>query len=251
MKMTGQTILITGGSSGIGLALARQLLERGNTVIATGRNASRLAEAKEQLPQLHTYLCDQSSPDAIAELADKMRKDFPALNILINNAGIGLKRNLQDSSLELLDLEREIRSNLIGPIQLTHCLLAHLKVHSESMIVNVSSGLAFVPMPIKPIYCATKAAMHSYTQSLRVQLRHTSIKVVEVAPPATRTNFNHGQEEINIRMMMDPAKVAEATIRGMEKGREEILPGMSPVLRMLGRLAPGMVIRRSEAESMV
>jgi uncharacterized oxidoreductase len=109
-------------------------------------------------------------------------------------------------------------------------------------------------MPLKPIYCATKAAMHSYTQSLRVQLKNSSVKVVELVPPAVRTDFNKGQaseEELNSRMFMDVNKFANASIRGLERDREEVLPGMSPLIRLMGRLAPHATIRRGDAERMV
>ncbi len=126
MKMTGHTVLITGGTSGIGLALAAQLLKRGNTVLITGRTESRLAAARESLPGVHTYVCDQSDPGAIERLCAAAVSDFPDLDVLINNAGIGLKRNLNDPDVPLTELEREIRTNLNGPIQMVHALLPHL-----------------------------------------------------------------------------------------------------------------------------
>lgn len=250
MKMSQNTILITGGTSGIGNALAAQFLERGNTVLVTGRTEERLAAVRQSLPDVHTYVCDQSDPEAIVRLCFDATRAFPNLNVLINNAGIGLKLNLNDASLSPGDLEKEIKTNLVGPIQMVKQFLPQLKHQKAAVIVNVTSGLAFVPMPLKPIYCATKAAMHSYTQSLRVQLTNTSVKVVELAPPATRTDFNKGQEEINISSLMDVNKLAKAAMRGLERGQEEILPGMSPLLRLIGRLAPHFTIRKAEAERM-
>jgi len=129
-------------------------------------------------------------------------------------------------------------------------LLPRLKQRPGATIVNVSSGLAFVPMPLKPIYCATKAAMHSYTQSLRVQLSATPVKVVELIPPATRTEFNKGQEEINVSAAMDVDRFAEAAMRGLARGRDEIMPGLSPVIRLMGRLNPRAVVRAAEAARM-
>lgn len=250
MKMSGNTILVTGATSGIGYALAAELLRRKNRVIVTGRSEARLAVLRRSLPGVHAYVCDQSDPAAIAALGVEVARDFPDLNVLINNAGIGLRLNLNDESVPLGDLEVEIRTNLIGPVQMVRQLLPVLKRRKAAAIVNVTSGLAFVPMPLKPIYCATKAAMHSYTQSLRVQLKRSSVRVVELAPPATRTDFNKGQEEMNAGVQMDVDKLARACVRGLEQGRDEILPGMSPVLRMMGRLAPRMVVRRADAERM-
>ena len=250
MEMSRNTVLITGGTSGIGYALAAQLLKRKNTVLITGRTQERLAAASRSLPGVHTYVCDQSDPDAIVRLCTETTSAFPGLNILINNAGIGLKRNLNDASVPLEDLEREIGVNLTGPIQMNAQFLPHLKRQERALIVNVTSGLAFVPLPMKPIYCATKAAMHSYTQSLRVQLARTSVRIVELAPPAVATEFNKGQEDMNIGHRMDATKLAKAAIKGLERDRDEILPGATPILRLIGRLAPHATLRRADAERM-
>lgn len=250
MNISQNTILISGGTRGIGYALATQFLERGNTVLVTGRTEERLAAVHHSLPGVHTFVCDQSNPAAIVRLHSDITREFPNLNVLINNAGIGLKLNLNDTSVPIDDLEKEIKANLIGPIQMVKQFLPQLRRQKAAVIVNVTSGLAFVPMPLKPIYCATKAAMHSYTQSLRVQLKNSSVKVVEFAPPATNTDFNKGQEEMNISRLMDVNKLALAFMRGLERNRDEILPGMSPLLRLIGRLAPHVTIRKSDAEQM-
>ena len=250
MELRGNTVLITGGTSGIGHALAARLLERGNTVLITGRTEERLAAARHGLAGVHAFVCDQSDPAAIARLAARATGAFPKLNVLINNAGIGLKRNLNDTSKPLEDLEREIRSNLSGPVQLVQALLPQLKGQGDAMIVNVTSGLAFLPLGLKPIYCATKAAMHAYTQCLRVQLSLTNVRVVELAPPAVKTKFNRGQEEMNIRGAMDVGKLADAAIRGLERGDDEILPGATPILRLIGRLNPRAVLARAAAAQM-
>lgn len=250
MKMSGRTVLVTGGTSGIGFALAERLLRRGNTVIVTGRTSERLEEARAKLPGVHVRVCDQADREAVARLCVEATRDFPALDGLINNAGVGLKRKLGDVSVPAADLEREIRTNLTGPIQLVHGLLPHLRGREEALIVNVSSGLAFVPLALKPIYSATKAAMHAYTQSLRAQLANTSVRVVELAPPATRTAFNDAQPEMNAGPQMTAEAVADAAIHGLEQGREEILPGLSKALRLTSRLRPGAVLRAAEAAKM-
>ena len=248
MKLSHNTILITGGTSGIGQALAAQFLARGNTVLVTGRGEARLAAVRQAMPGVHTFVCDQANPASVANLCVDVVAAFPDLNVLINNAGIGLKLNLNDESRSLADLEIEIRTNLIGPIQLIQLLLPHLRRQPQPVIVNVSSGLAFVPMPLKPIYCATKAAIHSYTQSLRVQLKSSRVKVIELAPPAVQTEFNAGQEDINVKNAMDVTKFAETTIRGLGQGRDEVLPGLAPILRLMGRLNPHALVRAAEAE---
>ena len=195
MQMSNNTILITGGTSGIGYALAAQFLERGNTVLITGRTEERLASVRQSLPGVHTYVSDVSDPAAIRRLYSEVTRAFPDLNVLINNAGIGLKRNLNDTTGQLEDLDTEIKTNLIGPIQMIKQFLPQLRRQRTAAIVNVSSGLAFVPLAVKPIYCATKAAIHSYTQSLRYQLRGTSVQVIELPPPYVATDLMDGRTD--------------------------------------------------------
>lgn len=250
MKMSHNTILITGGTSGIGHALAAEFLKRQNTVLVTGRSEERLAAVRQSLPGVHTYVCDQSDPDAIVRLYAEVERAFPTLNVLINNAGIGLKLNLNDTSVPLGDLPREIETNLVGPVQMVRQFLPLLKRQKNATIVNVTSGLAFVPLAVKPIYSATKAAMHSYTMSLRAQLKRTPVRVVELVPPATDTDFNKGQEDMNAARLMDVNKFTQQAMRGLEQDREEILPGMSPLLRLIGRLNPRATFRRADAERM-
>ena len=206
---------------------------------------------RQSLPGVHTFVSDVSDPAAIRQLSADATRAFPRLNVLVNNAGIGLKRNLNDTSKQLEDLEREIQTNLTGPIQMIQQFLSQLKSQEEAAIVNVSSALAFVPLAVKPIYCAIKAAVHSYTQSLRVQLKNTSVKVIELVPPAVKTNFNQGQEELNSSRSMDVNEFAKASMRGLEQGREEILPGLSSMARLIGRLAPKAVFMKAEAAPMI
>jgi len=248
MNWSPHTVLVTGGTSGIGRALATQLLAAGATVIITGRSAERLAAVQRELPGLHTLVCDQRDPASIARAAHELLQSHPRLDTLINNAGVGRHLDLQDPALGAHALEDEIRSNLIGPIQWVGHLLPHLLRQPQARIVNVSSGLAFVPMPLKPVYCATKAGLHSYTQSLRVQLARSRVRVIELVPPATDTPFNAGQEAMNTAWLMSADALARAALRGIARGRSEILPGMSPLLRWAGRLMPGAVIRRGDAE---
>ena len=186
MKLANKTILITGGTSGIGQELATQLLRRGNVVIVTGRDQARLDATKRTLPDVHIVQSDVSDPAAIKTLYDSVLRDFPSLDMLINNAGIMRNLNLNQDR-DLTDVTREIEINLSGPVRMVQQFLPHLKTVKNAAIVNVSSGLAFIPLAISPIYCATKAAMHSFTQSLRAQLAGTGITVIELAPPGVET----------------------------------------------------------------
>jgi uncharacterized oxidoreductase len=247
MKMSHNTILITGGTSGIGFELAAQLLDLDNTVIITGRDPKKLESAQKKLPKVHTIQSDVARPDAIVALTEKVARDFPDLNILINNAGIMRKISLLDSKSSLTDLTQEIETNLMGPIRMVKQFLPHLKAQRSAAIVNVSSGLAFVPLPISPIYCATKAGLHSYTQSLRIQLKKTAIKVFELAPPGTDTPLFHGDftaEEIKAVRPMAVKVMVNHAIAGFKKDRFEIRPGLSNVLKTMSRIAPELILKQ-------
>ena len=245
MKLTGRTILITGGSSGIGLELARQLLARGNVVIATGRDQARLDRARAELPELHTAQTDVADPAAIRALHAEIAGRFPALDTLVNNAGI--MRNIglaEPRSLE--DLTREIGINVEGPMRMVQQFLPDLRRSRDALIVNVSSGLAFIPFRIAPVYSASKAAIHAYTICLRAQLAGTGVSVVELAPPATETPLFHGAldtaaagpKEMKVDVLVRHA------IAGIEAGRTEIRPGLAQVLKIASRVAPGLMFRQ-------
>lgn len=191
MKTSGNTILVTGGGSGIGRALARRWHDAGNTVIVAGRRLDALEETIAGRDKMHAIVLDVESPDAIKEFARDLLVAHPDLNVLVNNAGI-MRREDPTAARDLGDAEGTIVTNLLGPIRLTDALVEHLKQQADAAIVNVTSGLAFVPLPATATYSATKAAMHSYTQSLREQLRG-QIEVVELAPPGVQTDLTPGQ----------------------------------------------------------
>jgi uncharacterized oxidoreductase len=191
MKLTGNTILITGGGSGIGRELAARFHALGNTVIVAGRRKETLDETAAGRDGMHAVALDVEDPDAIVAFARQMVAEHPALNVLINNAGI-MRREDLTRTRELHDAEETIATNLLGPIRLTNALIDHLVAQPDATIVNVSSGLAFVPLSGTPTYNATKAAIHSYTVSLRQQLKG-KVEVIELAPPAVRTELTPGQ----------------------------------------------------------
>jgi uncharacterized oxidoreductase len=245
MQLANRTILITGGTSGIGREMARQLLARGNVVIVTGRDQARLDETAHALPGVHGIRSDASDPAAIEALYGEVIARFPALDSLINNAGI--MRNLKlGVGHDLQDLTREIATNLSGPVQMIEQFLPHLKTRPGALIVAVSSGLAFLPFPAAPIYCATKAALHSFTQSLRVQLAGSGVTVVELAPPGTETPLFRGEFEREMKgeKGMDPVKLVGRAIAGIEAGKLEIRPGVANVLKIMSRVAPGFMLKQ-------
>lgn len=245
MKISGNTILITGGSGGIGFEMAQRFIKLGNTVIITGRNQAKLEQAKIKAPGLHTYISDVTNPDDIASLYEKITKDFPNLNVLINNAGIMKNGNFYDPQEELNSVTAEISTNLNGPIWMSHQFIPHLKKKKEAAIVNVTSLLGIVPLPMSPVYCATKAGLRSFTMSLRAQLKHTNIKVFDLAPPATETDLIDVLDDNNAKdiKFMTPEKLVQATIEGMQKDHFEIRPGQSNQIYYLSKFAPGQVFK--------
>lgn len=199
MNATGNTILITGGASGIGRGLAEAFHKQGNQVIISGRRKPLLDETVAANPGMKSLTLNIEDPAAIKSFAAKVAADFPALNVLINNAGIMKPENLASDSAEdmanaLAAAESIITTNLLGPLRLTAALLPTLKKQPKATIVTVTSGLAFLPLAGTPTYCATKAAIHSWTQSLRYQLRNTNIEVLELAPPYVQTELLGAQQ---------------------------------------------------------
>ena len=198
MNPTGNTILITGGGSGIGRGLAEAFHKQGNQVIIAGRRKSMLDETVAANPGMKSLTLDMESADAIKAFAAKVAADFPSLNVVINNAGIMKPENLAADAVDLSAAESTITTNLLGPLRLTAALLPTLKKQPKATIVTVTSGLAFLPFAATPTYCATKAAVHSWTQSLRYQLRDTNIQVLELVPPYVQT------ELLGPRQAVDP-----------------------------------------------
>ena len=189
MQMTDNTILITGGNSGIGRKLAEAFHELGNQVVITGRRKELLDAVTAANPGMKSAVLDVQSASQIKTFAAQISAQFPTLNVLINNAGIMKPEDLNRDPPDLADAEATIETNLLGPIRLTTALLPLLKKQSRSTIVTVSSGLAFIPLAMTPTYCATKAAIHSYTQSLRFQLRNSTVEVLELIPPYVATEL--------------------------------------------------------------
>ncbi|HEV7260896.1 MAG TPA: SDR family oxidoreductase [Bosea sp. (in: a-proteobacteria)] len=193
MNISGNTILITGGGSGIGRALAEALHAKGNTVIIAGRRESVLDEVTEANPGMRSMLLDIQDKADIAAFAKEVAERFPALNVVINNAGI----MRPEQQIDLATAEETIATNLLGPIRLTAALLPHLLARPRASVVTVSSGLAFVPLAATPTYSATKAAIHSWSMSLRQQLKATSVEVIEIAPPYVQTELLGPQQAVD------------------------------------------------------
>jgi uncharacterized oxidoreductase len=192
MKMTGNTILITGGGSGIGRGLAEAFHALGNQVIIAGRRKQALDATTSANPGMKSATLDIENAASIHAFSAKLATDYPALNVVVQNAGIMRAENLKSQPGDLADAEAIIATNLLGPIRLNAALLPLLQKQAFSTVLTVSSGLAFVPLAFTPTYCATKAAIHSYTQSLRYQLRGTTTEVLELIPPYVATDLMSG-----------------------------------------------------------
>jgi uncharacterized oxidoreductase len=235
MNLANNTILLTGGATGIGLALAQRFAEAGSQVIICGRRADKLQEARQQVPGLQFYECDLAQAASRAELASHVVADFPALNVLINNAGIQNRFQLADLPADLAAWEQqrqEIAINLEAPIHLAALLLPHLRQQPEPVIINVSSGLAFAPMAAAPIYSATKAALHSFTMSLRRQLAETGVRVLEIVPPAVNTDLGGP----GLHTWAAPVDAfTDSIVARLAAGEEEIGYGTSEAIRQGSR----------------
>ncbi|QHN02023.1 SDR family NAD(P)-dependent oxidoreductase [Granulicella sp. WH15] len=221
MNLTGNTIFITGGGSGIGRALAEALHKLGNQVIISGRRKTHLDATTEANPGMQSVELNIEDPASIAAVAAKLIADFPALNVLINNAGI---MQIDDASAPVSDevLVSTVTTNLLGPVRMTSALIEHLKAQPAAAVMNVTSGLAYTPMAPTAIYSATKAALHSYTLSERYKLKGTSVKVIEIVPPYVQTELMGTHQASDPRAMPLADYIAE-TIQLLGTDAEEIL----------------------------
>lgn len=244
MNLKDSTILITGGTSGIGLELVKQLTELGATVLVTGRNADALQETRKQFPNVHTFQSDVSDAEAIAKLYRDVTLRFPDLNMIINNAGQMRLIDLQDGTLDLENINREVATNLSGTIQMVHQFLPHLLQKPSAAIVNVSSGIAFMAYSSAPIYSASKAGVRAYTQALRLQLQDTRVRVFEMIPPGVNTNLqNDWALPPNPAMMMDVDKMVKIAVAGILKDKSELKPPLISVIKLASRLVPNLLLK--------
>jgi uncharacterized oxidoreductase len=219
MNLTGNTIFITGGGSGIGRGLAEALHKLGNQVIISGRRKAFLDDTTSANPGMQSIELNVEDPASIATVAAKLIADFPKLNVLINNAGI---MRIDNASTEIDDavLVSTVTTNLLGPVRVTSALIEHLKQQPSATVINVTSGLAFTPLAMTAIYSATKAAIHSYTQSLRFRLKGTTVRALELAPPYVQTDLLHGR---NDPRAMPLAAFIEETIQALGTDADEVL----------------------------
>ena len=243
MKLTGRTILITGGSAGIGLAFALKFAELGNEVIVTGRRQKVLDEVKANHPNLQAIRSDVADPAQIAALARNIKDNYPKLDVLMNNAGIMLHKNLKVPAPDLDGLIAEVNINVAGVMRMSSAFIDILTAN-EGTIINVSSGLAFVPLPSAPIYSATKAAVHAYTQSLRFQLEETGVEVIELMPPVVKTDLSAEMSEGDGVTVITTDELVKQSFASLKAGALEIRPGQAKQLAFMRRFAPNFINRQ-------
>lgn len=243
MKKSDNTVLITGGGTGIGLALAEVLLREGNEVIICGRSKTTLDQAKKRFSKLHTIVADVSALEGRAALKTEVENRFPKLNVLINNAGIYSMTTMMDSNY-METLETELATNLVAPMALIQQFMPVLGRQANALIVNVTTGYVFITSAQSSAYSASKAGLRALTQSLRFQLRKTSIRVVEVIPPAVDTNMNKGK---NISLITTE-RFAQQVFKGLIGGKDEIVVGISKIGKWLSRIAPEFSFKKMNLE---
>lgn len=241
MELSNQTIFITGGSSGIGLELVQRLLDKNNKVIICGRSAEKLEAAKKQYPQLERVQCDLSDEKECANLAYWIKENHPNLNLLVNNAALVHNTPFLETENILEKLKLEVDTNLLAPIRLIKHLHPVLEKNENPTIINITTGLVYVPRADYPFYNATKAALHSFTQVLRMQLKSTNFRVIEVMFPAVKTPWHKGKPP---KIAITVEKAVNEMMKGMEKGKTEIKVSKVKILYTLFRIAPGFALKK-------
>lgn len=236
MQINNNTILITGGTSGIGASLTKTFVTLGNKVIICARNQSKLDEMQAKYRSIDIIRCDLSNKQEILEMCSYLEQNHPNLNILVNNAGIQYNYDFSESSSILDKINHEIDVNLKAPLYLTSLLMPMIVRQEKSAIINLTSLLAIVPKQSAPVYCGTKSGLHTFSQSLRYQLEGTPTKIIEIIPPLVETNMTKGRGSGK----MDPDVVAEKIIQGIEKDKNVVTIGKAKVLLTLNRILPSL-----------
>lgn len=241
MKLKNSTVLITGGSSGIGLELSKVFIQRGNKVIICGKSNEKLVAAKKQEPKLITYQCDLSDSQQCADFARKISENHPDLNILINNAAIVNKIDFINNENAIGLAENEYQTNLLAPIRLIKLLYKTISANDSPAIINITTGLIYAPRVIYPFYNSSKSALHSFTQTLRIRLKDEKTKVVEVMFPAVDTPWHQGTPP---KIAISAEAAVSEMIKGIEKGKSEIKVGGAKILSLVSRLVPAFALKK-------
>lgn len=244
MKLHDNTILITGGSSGIGLELAKVLTSKGNRVLICGRSRSKLEkarlEAQQDIPKLEIFVCDLALHSERQELYKRVAENYPECNMLINNAAIVHRTDFRKDEAMVEKAEAEIQTNLMAPIALTKLFLPLIEKNANPAIINMTTGLVYAPKATYPIYNATKAALHSFSQVLRYQLRESPVKIIEVLMTVVDTPWHEGNAP---DMAISPQEAVAEMLSKMEKGQQEIKVAKVGMLNLLSRISPALAFK--------
>lgn len=241
MNLTGNTVVITGGSSGIGFEFARVLIQRKNQVIICGRSVEKLEQAKQALPSVQIFPCDLSQASERIHFAEWVAKHFPQTNILINNAAIVHKTNFFSDSEIIMKAELEMQTNFIAPVALTKLFFPELKRNPNPAIIYITTGLVYAPRAIYPIYCATKSALHSFIQTARFQNNEKLIDIYEVLMPSVNTPWHQGNPP---KIAIPVEKAVKEMCQKLEKGEKEIRVGGANLLYLMSRIAPAFALNK-------
>ncbi len=240
MEFHHSTILITGGSSGIGFQLAKVLLSQGNKILICGRSHEKLEEAKQLLPALHTFQSDLSRTTECIKLFTWITEQHPECNVLINNAALVHKTDFRTDESAIEKAQLEIQTNLVAPIMLCKLFLPLLE-RNKGTVINITTGLVYAPRAVYPFYNATKSGLHAFTQVLRFQLKAVPVKVIEVMMPVVNTPWHKGEVP---RIAISPEEAVTGMLAGIKKGKAEIHVGKVWILRLLSRIAPGFAFKK-------
>lgn len=241
MILQNNTILITGGSSGIGLEMAKRLAQLNNKVLICGRTKEKLEEVRQKNPEIDIFQCDLAKPEECKRLADWIKKKYPDCNILINNAAIVHRTNFHEDADAITKVEHEIYTNFMAPVILTKLLIPVLEKHPNPNIINITTGLVYMPKAAYPFYNSTKAALHSFTQVLRIQLTRSPIEVIEIMYPAVDTPWHNGNPpDIAIK----PGVAVQEALDKLEEGKPEIKVGKVKLIYRISRLAPSFALKK-------
>ena len=237
MQLSNKTLLVTGGNSGIGLALVKRLHAMGNQIIVVSRSQNNWPQLRELTAEIIILQCDLSKQNELLELCQQLKEQQPAIDMVINCAAQQFTPTFIDEAFSFDSIAQEISINFTAIAWLCHQLLPRLLLRPEAAIVNISSGLAIYPKTHSAIYCASKAALHSFSQSLGYQLEHTPIRVIEMIMPLVETPMTHGRG--NGKISADHA--AAGIIKALEGSRNEVYIGKARIIPILARIWPGLI----------
>ena len=241
MNLKNNTVLITGGSSGIGFEFSKVLVQKGNTVIICGKSNEKLLAAKKAEPKLITYQYDLSDNTACIDFANRIKENHPDINILVNNAAIVNKIDFLKDEKALELAENEYQTNLLAPIRLIKLLYNTISANESPAIINITTGLIYAPRVIYPFYNSSKSALHSFTKTLRIALSKEKTEVIEVMFPAVITPWHKGNPP---KIAISVEDAVNQMIKGLEKGKPEIRVGGAKILYLISRIAPGFALKK-------